>query len=176
MKEDKPLAKDNPGPDPGRGSVNRDPITGAPGAHPVGVGLGAAVAGAAAAAAAGTTAGPVGTLVGAAVGAVIGGLAGKSLAELVDPTVEDTYWQAHYHERPYVGADGLYDDYGPAYRYGVQAYTRHGGRSFDEADADLAAGWASARDASRLEWEHARPAARDAWQRAHEQVQQRRPS
>src|SRR4051794_18951033 len=56
---------------------NRDPITGAPGAHPVGTGVGAVLGGAAAGAAAGTAAaGPVGTLVGTAVGAVAGGLAG----------------------------------------------------------------------------------------------------
>ena len=71
--------------------TNRDPITGAPGAHPVGVGLGAAAGGIAAGAAAGTlAAGPVGTVVGAAVGAVAGGLGGKAVAEHFDPTMEET--------------------------------------------------------------------------------------
>jgi len=71
--------------------TNRDPITGAPGAHPVGVGLGAAAGGIAAGAAAGTlAAGPVGTVVGAAVGAVAGGLGGKAVAEHFDPTMEGT--------------------------------------------------------------------------------------
>jgi phage tail tape-measure protein len=71
--------------------TNRDPITGAPGAHPVGVGLGAAAGGIAAGAAAGTvTAGPVGTVVGAAVGAIAGGLGGKAVAEHFDPTLEGT--------------------------------------------------------------------------------------
>ena len=69
------------------GSENRDPITGTPGAHPVGTGVGAAAGGIAAGAAAGSVAGPVGTVVGAAVGAVAGGLAGKGVAEKVDPTV-----------------------------------------------------------------------------------------
>lgn len=73
--------------------ANRDPITGAPGSHPVGTGLGAAAGGVAAGAAAGTVAGPVGTVVGAAVGAVVGGLAGKATAEAIDPTAEDAYWQ-----------------------------------------------------------------------------------
>ena len=42
---------------------NRDPITGAPGAHPVGTGIGAAAGGVAAGAAAGTVAaGPIGAL------------------------------------------------------------------------------------------------------------------
>ena len=68
--------------------ANRDPLTGEPGAHPVGTGIGAVVGGAAAGAAAGTVAGPVGTAVGAAMGASVGGLAGKAAAEKIDPTVE----------------------------------------------------------------------------------------
>ena len=51
--------------------ANRDPLTGAPGSHPVGTATGA-VAGGAAGAAVGSAAGPVGTVVGAAVGAVVG--------------------------------------------------------------------------------------------------------
>jgi outer membrane lipoprotein SlyB len=71
--------------------TNRDPITGAPGSHPVGVGIGAAVGGIAAGAAAGTlAAGPIGTVVGAAAGAIAGGLGGKAVAEHFDPTVEGT--------------------------------------------------------------------------------------
>jgi outer membrane lipoprotein SlyB len=69
--------------------AHRDPISGAPGAHPVGTGLGAALGGAAAGAVAGGIVGPVGTAVVAAVGAVIGGLAGKDFAETIDPTRED---------------------------------------------------------------------------------------
>ena len=72
------------------GTLNRDPITGAPGAHPVGTGVGAAAGGIAAGAAAGSVVGPVGTVVGAAVGAVAGGLVGKGVAEKVDPTTGKT--------------------------------------------------------------------------------------
>ena len=72
--------------DASHGSANRDPITGTPGAHPVGTGVGAVAGGMAAGAAAGTVAGPVGTVVGAAVGAVAGGFAGNGVAEKIDPT------------------------------------------------------------------------------------------
>src|SRR5260221_4354034 len=72
--------------------ANRDPLTGAPGAHPLGTGLGAVAGGAATGAAIGTVAGPVGTAAGIVAGAVVGGLAGKGVAEKVDPTVEDAYW------------------------------------------------------------------------------------
>src|SRR5256714_9659142 len=68
---------------------HRDPIRPAPGAHPVGVGAGAASAGAAGAALGAAVGGPIGAVVGAAVGAVAGGLGGKAAAEAVNPTIED---------------------------------------------------------------------------------------
>ena len=148
------------------GSLNLDPITGTPGAHPVGTGLGAAMGGAAAGAVAGTVAGPLGTLVGAAVGAVIGGLAGKGVAELIDPTVEETYWRGNYSTRPYVAPGDTFDDYGPAYGYGVTAWRDRPGRTFEELEAELSTGWADARGTSRLAWDRARVATRDAWERA----------
>ena len=93
---------------------NRDPITGAPGAHPIGTGIGAAVGGAAAGAITGTAAGPVGTLVGAALGAIVGGLAGKSVAETIDPTSEVAYWRENFSERSYVADGATFGDYEPA--------------------------------------------------------------
>lgn len=146
--------------------ANRDPITGTPGAHPVGTGVGAAVGGAVAGAATGTVAGPVGTVVGAAVGAVLGGLAGKSVAERIDPTVEDAYWRDNYSRRPYVESGTSYDDYGPAYGYGVSEFARDPDRrSFDEVEPELGRNWESRRGESALDWDRAKHATRDAWQR-----------
>lgn len=145
--------------------TNRDPITGEPGAHPIGTGVGAALGGAAAGAATGTMAGPVGTLVGAALGAIVGGLAGKSVAETIDPSLEDAYWRENFNSRPYVAAGSSYDDYGPAFGYGVASYSRYQGRSFDDLEADLARDWAGARGRSNLDWAPARNATRDAWSR-----------
>jgi len=81
-----------------------DPISGAPGAHPVGTGLGAAAGGAATGAAVGAVAGPVGALIGVTVGAVVGGLAGKGIAETIDPSAEAAYWREHPQSRSDVGA------------------------------------------------------------------------
>ncbi|HVY94535.1 MAG TPA: hypothetical protein VHA14_17355 [Bryobacteraceae bacterium] len=145
--------------------TNPDPITGAPGSHPVGTGVGAAAAGAAGAAI-GSAAGPVGTAVGAVVGAVAGGLAGKGVAEGVYPTTEDTYWRENYSTRPYVQQGAGYDEYSPAYRYGYTSYQQYRGRSFDEMDDDLRSGWDRVRGESKLEWDRARNATRDAWERA----------
>ena len=157
--------------DKSKADANRDPITGAPGSHPVGTGVGAALGGAAAGAVTGTMAGPVGTVVGAAVGAVVGGLAGKGVAELVDPTREDAYWRDNFKHRPYVKRDTSFDDYGPAYRYGVDAYSRQPGRSFDEVEPELAREWPTARGASRLPWDDAKNATRDAWERVGDSVE-----
>ncbi len=55
--------------------LNRDPITGTPGAHPLGTGAGAASGAVAGAAAGMAVGGPLGGMIGAAVGAVAGGLA-----------------------------------------------------------------------------------------------------
>src|SRR5687768_12472056 len=95
--------------------ANRDPISGAPGSHPVGTGLGAA-GGGVAGAAIGSFAGPIGTAVGATIGAVAGGLGGKAAGEVANPTVEDAYWAENFKNRPYA-TGATYDVYRPAYRY-----------------------------------------------------------
>ena len=143
---------------------NPDPITGEPGAHPVGVGLGTA-GGASAGAAIGATAGPVGAVVGAVVGGVAGGLGGKAVAESVDPTAENAYWEQNYRDRDYVDRSSTYEDYGPAYRYGWESRTRHPDRNFDDVETNLASGWEKAKAKSRLNWEKAKQASRDAWNR-----------
>ena len=156
---------------PDKGSANRDPITGAPGSHPVGTGLGAAAGGMAAGAAAGTVAGPVGTVVGAAVGAVVGGLAGKGIAETIDPTIEEAYWRENYVSRPYINKSYTYDDYGPAYMYGVDNYSKYPGRKFDEIESELSRDWQRAKGKSRLAWEDAKHATKDAWHRVSDTVE-----
>ena len=164
MNEDKPLAK---GDTRSSGDAMRDAV----GKHPVGTGVGA-VGGMAAGAAIGTAAGPVGALVGAAAGAIAGALAGSGIAEMVDPNAEDAYWRDNYSTRPYVAPSYTYDDYGPAYRYGVDTYSRADGRkSFDELESDMATGWDSARGESRLAWDDAKLASRDAWHRVKDTVE-----
>lgn len=155
--------------------ANRDPLTGAPGAHPFGVGVGAALGGAAAGAATGTIAGPVGTAVGAVVGAVVGGLAGKGVAESIDPTREDAYWRDNFATRPYVASGAHYDDYGPAYRFGTDAYGRYPGRRFEDSEAELARDWNNARGNSSLDWAHAKAASSDAWHRVSNSVERAAP-
>ena len=151
-----------------RHDANRDPITGAPGSHPIGTGVGAAAGGAAAGAGVGAVmsgpAAPVGAAIGAVVGAIAGGLAGKGVAESVNPTEEDAYWRENYKTRPYA-SEATYDEFAPAYRYGWESRSQYQGRKFDDVESDLERGWDKAKGNSRLGWEKAKSATRDAWHR-----------
>lgn len=173
--------------------LNQDPITGEPGAHPVGTGVGAA-AGGATGAAIGSVVGPIGTAVGAVIGAVAGGLAGKGVAEMIDPTAEDSYWRERHARQPYADVKRSYEDYAPAYRTGYSGYRE--GKSFEEREAELRMDFegggqvakatganvgegaigagtgtqnelAEPRPGESLRWEHAREAARAAYERVH---------
>ena len=144
--------------------TNPDPITGEPGAHPVGTGLGAA-GGAAAGAAIGSVAGPVGTVLGGAAGAIAGGLAGKGAAEGVNPTAEDSYWRENYNKTPGYKEGYTYDDYAPAYRTGYTGWERARGESFEAHEPRLRSEWDKSKGNSRLNWEEAKGATRAAWHR-----------
>lgn len=145
--------------------MNRDPITGTPGSHPVGVGVGG-VGGAAAGAAVGSIFGPIGTLIGGAVGAIAGAGTGKAVAERLDPTGEQEYWQAEYANRPYYQSRYAFEDYAPAYEYGDRLRAEGGNRTWDERmDAEAREGWDAIRAKSALAWEDAREAVRDAFDR-----------
>jgi hypothetical protein len=155
-KRNKDVSKENP--------ENRDPITKEPGAHPVGVGAGAASGGAAGAAIGAAAGGPIGAVVGAAVGAVAGGLGGKAAAESVNPTVEEGYWRQNHGTRSYVKGQP-FELWRTAYQYGWQARMMHGDRQWTEVERDLERGWRDSRGQSNLEWPDARHAAKDAWDR-----------
>lgn len=150
-------------------NLNLDPITDAPGAHPVGTGLGAAAGGAAAGAAAGAFGGPVGAVAGAVIGAVAGGLGGKAVAEAVNPTAEEAYWRDNYTREPYYESSRSYEDYAPAYRLGVYGRSNYTG-SFDEAQSDMSIYWDSRKENSRLSWPEAEAASRAAWTRVDQQL------
>jgi hypothetical protein len=149
-----------------RDSANRDAITGTPGSHPVGTGIGAASAGAAGAAI-GSAIGPVGTVAGAAIGAVVGavagGLAGKGVAEAINPTAEDAYWRENYRSRPYAIGDTSYEKLQPAYRYGWESSARYQGKRFAEVESDLRSNWEKSNPG--YAWDSASPVIRDSFDR-----------
>lgn len=150
-----------------KGDTNRDPMLGESGAHPVGVGTGAAGGGIAGAVIGAAIGGPIGAGVGAVVGAVSGGLAGKSAAEVINPTAEHEFWRIEFLKRPYFTPGSLYEEFGPAYQYGWESYCTFGtkGKTFKEIEAELRRDWDNRRGKSKLSWEHAKGATHDAWQR-----------
>jgi gas vesicle protein len=142
---------------------NHDSLVGTP-SHKVATGVGALVGGVAVGAVTGTAAGPIGTVVGAVVGAIAGGLGADAAAESVDEIAEEAHWRKTWESRPDARRDESYDDFGPAYAYGVTAYrTRQG--TFDEIEKDLSREWTGARGSSRLAWDSARQPTRDAYDR-----------
>lgn len=167
---DRDIVKELPKED--RDRLNADPITGEPGAHPVGTGLGA-TGGAAAGAAIGAIGGPIGAVVGGAIGAVVGGLGGKSAAEAINPTEEDLYWREQSLNMPYYAdtrnhySDLDYDrDYQNAYRVGYENRSLYEANTrFEDVEHELKVKWEQVKGTSRLTWEQAKFAVRDAWNR-----------
>jgi hypothetical protein len=154
--------------DPRHHSTNPDPITGAPGSHPIGTGIGAVGAGAAGAAigaALGPAGSAVGGVVGAVVGAVAGGLAGKGAAEAIDPTAEDAYWRDTYKTRPYYVNGSTYDDYAPDYAYGYNSSARYAYRPYGEVESDLRREWEASKSNVSRTWDKSKHAVRDAYER-----------
>ena len=151
---------------PPYGSRNPDPITNAAGSHPIETGVGAVLGGAASGLALGMVGGPVGAVIGAIVGgAAAGGLAGKGVGELIDPTTEDNWIREYYDSRDDHKKGRKPEDYRPAYQYGLEARSRHDGKSFHEVEKDLRTGWEKSRGDSRLSWDEARGAASHAFDR-----------
>ena len=143
--------------------LNPDPLTGAPGSHPVGTGVGATGGAVTGVAVGGAVGGPVGAAIGGVVGTVAGAAAGHKAAESINPTVEDAYWRENYKTREYVDRALPYSYYEPAYRYGWESRARLGRKSYQDVENDLERGWDKAKGESKLRWNEAKNATRDAW-------------
>ena len=146
--------------------LNADMITGEPGSHPVGTGVGG-VGGAVAGAAIGSMAGPLGTLIGGAIGAIAGGGAGHASAEAINPTHEEAYWRAEFANTDYHAQGHDFDrDAHPAYAVGYANRGRYPADArFEDHESDLEQSWNEVKGESRMEWNEARVASRDAWNR-----------
>lgn len=130
--------------------------------HSIGAGTGA-MTGAVAGAAVGSAAGPAGSAVGAVVGGIAGAKAGDSIAELVNPTDYNDYFQREFRKAPYFVGGSEWRDYEPAYKYGYETFPRYRGHRFEEVEPELERNWDAIRANSRLSWPEARQALRDGW-------------
>ncbi len=153
---------------PPHGHRNADPLTDAPGSHPIETGIGAAIGGAASGLAIGIAGGPIGAVIGTVVGAVAGGYAGKGVGELIDPTTEDNWLRDSFAGKHYVMKGETFETYVPAYNYGAEAEARAAGRTFGEMEDDLKHKWERDHKAGALEWTSAREAMKDSYERTTE--------
>ena len=133
--------------------------------HILGSGSAALAAGAAGAAIGGMLGGPAGIAVGAAAGGALGAVAGQRASEARMPGDDLGHFQQIYRTMPYYAEGHDWHDYAPAYRYGLETWGSHQGRTLEQMESQLQGGWESAqRFGSRLEWQQARPAIEHAWQ------------
>jgi uncharacterized protein YcfJ len=130
--------------------------------HSLGEGTGA-VAGAVTGAAVGTAAGPIGTVVGAIAGGMLGAKAGGSVAEAVNPTEYNKYFESNYRNAPYYSAGRDWNDYEPAYKYGYDTYGQYRGQRFEDVEPQLERDWNSTKANSRLAWNEAKGAVKEGW-------------
>ena len=98
--------------------------------HSIGEGTGA-VAGTVAGAAVGSMAGPVGTVVGAIAGGALGAKGGGAVAEALNPTEYNNYFEKNYTSAPYYVGGSEWRDYKPAYQYGYDTYGQYRGQRFE---------------------------------------------
>ena len=104
-----------------------------------------------------------------------GGLAGNKFADSIDPAAEEAYWRENSSNRPYVTGGATFNEYRPAYSYGVDAHRRFEGRSFEQVEPELMREWDRVKGMSSLTWENAKHAVRDSWQRVRDFVERATP-
>ena len=90
---------------------------------------------------------------------------GSYVAAGSDWTADENFWRGTYASRPYASSDRGFDYYRSAYRYGHDSAKQHGGRRWEEVEAELRRGWQKFEARGEHAWEHVRGAVRDAWDR-----------
>ena len=145
--------------------TNPDPITGEPGSHPAGTGVGAASGGVTGAAIGGAVGGPAGAAIGAVVGGVVGAYGGRGVAEAINPTQEEQYWRENHPSQPWANEEGKFEHYAPAYRTGYEGAQKYAGKPYHEIEADLARDYEKNDANLAIPWDRARPAVKAAWDR-----------
>src|SRR4051812_7674152 len=65
--------------------------------------------------------------------------------EEMDPASEYAYWRDKFVNRPYVEQGASFDDYGPAYVFGIHASAKYADRGFEDVETELQAEWHTVR-------------------------------
>jgi hypothetical protein len=92
-----------------------------------------------------------------------------AMAEASPTSIQDRFRDC-FRDASYYSTGRDWNDYAPAYRYGVQAFARYRGKRFEDIERRLEQGWNSAKASSRLVWVEARGAVLDAWRQASDEA------
>ena len=88
-----------------------------------------------------------------------------SMAERVNPAVEEVYWRDNYRREPYYERGYTFEDYYPGYRTGWEGRVRYAGLTYEQCERDLQRDYQRNRGQSQLEWAKNRHAVRAGWDR-----------
>ena len=95
---------------------------------------------------------------------------GAAVEETLLHTVTDddtlTYWRDNFITRDYVDASSRFEDYAPAYRYGIRAVEAFGELPYETVEPQLKAYWEQ--QTQPLPWEKASFAIKDAYLRQYQ--------
>jgi hypothetical protein len=83
----------------------------------------------------------------------------------INATRELAYWRENYRTRPYAEESIGFEEYEPAYRYGLASCAKYPGCRFGDIEPELSRDWNVSRGSSTLPWDRARCAVYDAWDR-----------
>jgi uncharacterized protein YcfJ len=156
---------------PGNKDSNPDPVTGEPGFHPIGNVVGG-IPGATVGAAIGAAGGPIGIVIGAAIGGLLGGAAGDSVAEMLNPSEVDTYWEKEYRNHSF-GKGKNYSDVRDPIHFGTRERLRYGVEADDweDVESDLRVKWEKTKNYAGRRWEDVRDATRAGYVKASDEIE-----
>jgi len=91
----------------------------------------------------------------------------NGVVHVISPEEEYRYWESQYESADKAVVNLNFDiSYGPAYRHGIDAFTKHGGKPYDLIDQKgLASAWENMDEKSSLSWDDAEVAVRKAYER-----------
>lgn len=86
---------------------------------------------------------------------------------VIDPKEEYRYWESQYESADETALNLSFENgHGPAYRYGIDVFTKHGGKPYDNIDEKaLAKAWENLDEKSALSWDDAKGPVREAYER-----------
>lgn len=117
--------------------------------------------------------GPAGLVIGVVAGVAAGALLGNRMAVAADPDDSAARFEEFYRSMAYYQPGMEWEDYQPAYRYGLETWRTRGAQPFTSAEPEMGARWLKVRGRSRLTWGQARGPVEHVWRDMEETLRQK---